>query len=331
MLASPISAIGCARAPLALALCLAAAGARAEPPSRLRIELPAVVEVGPGAIRLGDVARVQGNEADRLRLEALPLGRAPQAGQSTRLERRALARWVRARTGLDATRVAWSGAPTCEVRLAVRTLSGSELVRRAEEGVRGELGRRGLQSRVTALATPADLLVAGEPEIRLRSLAPDAALARRLSVWLDVAVGGAHLQTVPVTLELATRGAAPLARQALAAGAPLDGSQLVEGEVEWSGLPAMPLERSAVSGGLRLRAPVEAGEVLTRAQVEPAPLVTRGGTATLHVSQGLVALVGMVEVLEDGFSGQSVHVRVRGGEGPVLARVTGVGTVELSP
>ncbi|MNV36981.1 flagellar basal body P-ring biosynthesis protein FlgA [compost metagenome] len=85
------------------------------------------------------------------------------------------------------------------------------------------------------------------------------------------------------------------------------------------------------AGRQRLRKPLKAGEVLTRAHLESMPAVVRGNWALLQARSGDVAVESRVEVLQDGREGQLVRVKVPGAKGEVLARVTGPGQVEVQP
>jgi flagella basal body P-ring formation protein FlgA len=296
----------------------------------IRIELRARVEVERGLVLLGDVAHLSGSDGAGLRdLQALPLGRAPGAGRPLRLERDDLMRWIRARTGIDPARVEWSGAEASELRLAVHRLAWDVIAERAVASVREALSGRGLRAEIHSSGEARDIDVpAGPVELNARPVPQEAALARRLTVWVDVVVAGRFVRTVPVALQLSVFGPAYVAKEGSPPGSRVVPSNLEEREVEWSGRASPPVGDTSVAS-LRLRRPLAAGEPLTRAQVETAPLVSRGEWATLHATQGLVHVESRVEVLQDGFSGQTVRVRLPRASGVFAARVTGTGTVEV--
>jgi len=315
----------------AAALLAAGPAAPGEAAAPTRIALRAAVEVGPGPVRLGHVARVSGADASAVRrLRELSLGEAPRPDAPVQLERVGLARWIRARTGLGAGRVAWSGPARSEIRLAVQRLAGEAVAARAAEAVRAQLASRGLRAEIASAAAPPELrLPAGPIALEVRPLPPEAALQRRLSVWVDVLVAGRFARTVQVPVELAVYGPGVVAPHPQAPGTELEPAALLEREVEWSGRSAPPVRASA--GRLRVRRPLSAGEPVTRAQVVQAPLVSRGEPATLRAVEGGVLLEARVEVLQDGNAGQLVRVKLPGGTGPIAARVTGPGTLEVSP
>jgi flagellar basal body P-ring formation protein FlgA len=172
------------------------------------------------------------------------------------------------------------------------------------------------------------VIPAGRLEFRARPPSQADLLAKRLSLWVEIWVDEHLVRTVPVGFELSAFGPAYVAGRSQSAGEILEPSNLEVREVEWSGRDLLPVE-SSTRQALRLRRPLEAGAVLTRAHVEPAPALTQGAWATLHVRQGLVDLEGRVEVLQDGRTGQMVRVKLPGASASILARVTGPESVEV--
>lgn len=323
------------RAVCAVALLASSAqadGAAAPADAAVRIELRARVEVRSAEVTLGDVAILSGREAATVRrLATLALGEAPRAGDTVRLEREGLARWIRGRTGVSPAQIAWSGSRATEVRAATQTLSGQALARQVLEAVRLELSQGGLRAEVRASPAPRDVtLPVGVLELRVRSVARGPVLPRRLTAWADAYVDGRFARTIAVDVEATVFGLAYVATKPQKPGEALVRDELTVQDVEWTGRGAPPLPLGA-AGGLRLRRLVAAGQPVTRDDVEAAPLVTRGGWASLRASRGLVQLESRVEVLEDGRAGQMVRVKLPGASGDVLAQVTGPGAVEVEP
>lgn len=255
---------------------LAALAASAPPPAgapaprqpAVRIALRPEVEVTGRHVVLGDVAIVTTLDLALLeRLVEVPLGPAPRAGATARLERRALLRWIRARAAIREDEVAWDGPEESVVRAAVREVSGDAIADAARARLREVLARFG-ELELTLAEPPRSVSIpAGAVALRARTAPQGPAPARRQSVWVDVFVDDRFARTVPVTFEVGGAAAAPVVR--------------------------------------------------------------RGGWATLRAGQGAVRLESRVEVLEDGWSGQSVRVRLPSATGAIVARVTGPATVEV--
>ncbi|BCL94185.1 flagella basal body P-ring formation protein FlgA [Ralstonia pseudosolanacearum] len=299
-----------------------------------RVELPPMVEVAHSDVALGDVSSLASSDLPTLRrLMRLPLGRLPRSGESARLDRTALARWIRVRTGIDPQSIAWSGAEAVDVHLSMRELSGEQVASVARASLRDWLAGRSARSSVDLGRTPRDITVpAGEIRMQARPIADAAMLAKHMSVWVDVWVDDRFIRTVPVSFEVSAYEQGYVADLAAASGSPLDEVSMQPKEVDIAALPSKIVLTSVgagTAGTLRLRRPVAAGEIVTRDSVELRPSVTRGDWATLHAVAGAVNLESRVEVLEDGRNGQLVHVKLPNATAPMLARVVGARMVEV--
>ena len=299
-----------------------------------RIELPAVSEAKHGDVMLGDVATLASSDLSTLRkLMRLPLGRLPKSGESTHLDRAALARWIRVRAGIDPTRIAWVGAEGVDIYLPTRELRGEQLASVAKASLSDWLSTRSSRSSVELCRTPRDIVVpAGVVKVGVRPIPSAALLAKSMSVWVDVWVDDRFIQTVPVAFEVSAYERGYVADSAAAQGSPLDQVRMQARDIDLTTLSAKsPLTNLApeASGDMQLRRSVAPGDVVTRDSLEPRPTVARGEWATLHAVAGAVNLESRVEVLEDGRNGQMVHVKLPNATAPMLARVVGPHTVEV--
>jgi flagella basal body P-ring formation protein FlgA len=295
----------------------------------IRIELRPEVEVKEPRVRLGDVGKLAASDPATLRrLSDLPLGEAPTAGRVVRLAQERLSRWIRARTGLRAEQIQWAGPVASDIRLATHVLSGGVIAGHATESVRAASSRTGMRTEASVRQSPPDQVIpVGRLELRARPLSEADLLAKRLFLPVEILVDGRLVRSVPVVFDLKTFGPGCVATRSQSAGEILQLSGLEEREMEWNGRDLLPIEW-ARREALRLRRPIQPGAVLTRAHVEPAPVVVQGDWATLHVRQGLVDLESRVEVLQDGRAGERVRVKLKSARGAVFARVTGPGTLE---
>ncbi|RKP48412.1 flagellar basal body P-ring formation chaperone FlgA [Trinickia fusca] len=311
--------------------------------TRIAIALTGEAQVRRAQVTLGDIAHVEaGDAATRASLEALPLGSAPLAGETAELTRATLARWIALRLGIAPADIVWRGAQASRISVAARTVTGELVARQASETLRAWLARDGARIDLNVAQTPHDLTVpVGTLELKPRRLsdtASDAALlARHMSVWVDVWVDGRFVRTVPVSFDVSVTAPAYVATEPLKAGQTLDGSAVEVRDVQWSGRSAPPMrpsdndEAHTSMAALRLRRPLETGDVLTARTVETTPLVARGDWAMLSESHAGVRLESRAEVLEDGRLGDRVQVRLRHAKSAITARVTGAGTVEVLP
>ncbi|MET3448233.1 flagella basal body P-ring formation protein FlgA [Ralstonia sp. 1138] len=299
-----------------------------------RIALPSVVEAKHSDVSLGEVASLASPSLSTLRkLMRLPLGRLPKSGESAHLNRAALASWIRARAGIDPRRIAWSGAEGVDITLSTRELGGEALASAAAASLRNWLATRSTRSSIELSRTPGNLIVpAGKVKLQVRPIPNAALLAKRMSVWVDVWVDDRFIRTVPVSFEVSAYERGYVADLGAASGSPLDQVAMQPREVDLTTVPSKTVLtdwKSASADHLRLRHAVAAGEIVTRDNVELRPAVSRGDWATLHATEGAVNLEGRVEVLEDGRTGQLVHVKLSNATAPMLARVVGEHMVEI--
>ena len=341
---------------LACAACLAApviASGQAAGAQAVSIELRPQVKVGQGSVRLGDVAFVTARDLSTLRrLMALPLGPAPRPGSPALLDRESIARWVEARSGLQAVdgalrvqapAIRWSGAAETEIEAAVQQLSGETVVSAARAALLDWLSQRSVRAEVEPVSSARDLwLPPGRPVLRVRPLSARSQPTRRMLVWVDAWVDDRFVRATAVTFEVGAWAPLTVASSEVERGANVD-PIVLRGAMETrevdltalrQGVPVAPGSSQATvlpEGRQRLRRPLRAGEVLTQAHLETAPAVLRGNTAHLLARSGDVSVESRVEVLQDGREGQLVRVKVPGASGEVLARVTGPGQVEVQP
>lgn len=278
----------------ALLLAALATAPSAVAASRADLELVPQARVTTGQVMLGDLVRVRSEDLALVRrLANLPVGEAPQPGESALVRREILSDWVRRTTGLPAESLQWSGADGARVVRSSRQLRGEEIAAAAVEGLRHGMNASALQAELRVRTVMRDVEI---PEGRLTLLPRPAgsgvALRNRALVWVDAWVGDHLVRSFPVTVEIVGLAGRP-GGGALAAGA-----------------PAMQ----------------------ETAQAADVAAVTRGEWAALRTSSGAVSLESRVEVLQDGRVGQRIRVRTSASAtGIVFAKVVGRGQLELTP
>lgn len=279
---------------LALLLCVPAVFAG----GRTTVELLPEAKVAGDTVLLGEVARLHSADLGVMRaLVQLPLGRSPMAGQTATLQQQAVALWIRRHTGLTPDALEWRGASEARVMRASHQVRGEEIAAAAVQALRAWLPARGVEPDVQVRLVPRDLDVPqAEVRLEVRGLA-NAALRKRMVVWVDIWSAAIFVRTVAVPVELLAQLDGPLS----AAPARPDVPQ-----------PEGPAARE------------EPGTM-------PPMAVLRGAWATLRSVAGPVTLESRVEVLQDGRPGQKVRVRQPGGVRLVMARVVGRDALELAP
>ena len=296
----------------------------------VNIALHAHARVAAGPISLGDVAVVSGTDANSVvALRQIGLG---SMSHGTILEQRRIAQWLRMHAIWRRFDVTWSGAERVRIEQAQQTLAADRVAVQARLALEAWLQAR-VERTLIALAGPMrDILIpAGEVHMQVRPVAVGAALARRMPVWVDISVADVHVRSVVVNFEVQAYRTAYLARRDLAAGSLVSTSEFERQEVDVAEAgkeDALPVKDDAAAW--RMKQSVQRGRTLVQGQVGPIPDVMRGQSAILRSQNGMLTLESKVEVLQDGFTGQSVKVRPASGSGTVMARVAGTGMLDMT-
>jgi flagella basal body P-ring formation protein FlgA len=307
---------------LAIAVCCAllqGAPATAAPTAVLQ----AHVRLDRDEVRLGDLAAVTGADAATVAgWRALVVGTSPRTLTPQCITRAQLARILRA------TPLQLAGADGVCIERVQEALDDAELHSLARPVLDAWLARHAEHWNVAdtdAAEKPA--VPSGRRVLRVRPLDEAAPLAPTMDVWIDVAVDGRYVRSVPVRFAVQAYRRVLAVRDAAEAGALLEPGMTVWREVD---VARQPAALTALGPGRqRLRRSVEAGTVLTPASLAAAPAVARGDKLVLSLAAGAVSLQKRVEALQDGAVGQRVRVRPEQGAEPFEARVTGVGQVEI--
>lgn len=309
----------------------ARAGAAA---THVKIELPAQVKVQGAMITLGDVAGISCSSLELLRgLMALPLGRAPHAGESIRLERDDIGRWINRRLGLNPDQISWEGDPVIQISVVANEIAGNTIANFAESALKDWLLQRSESVQLQVVGVPRDFSIpAGLLTLKTRTFA-DMEPRKRMSVWVDVYVAETFIRAVPVSFEVSAWVQAAVVRQAAPVGAPVAAGDIALHAVDIAALPASAkyagVQDTLMGQPFRLRRAVMLGDVLTYAHIEPAPTIVRGELVKIQAISGAVALESQGEAVQDGRTGQLIRVKPNKTGGTILARVKGPGLLEI--
>ena len=316
------------------AFAFAAAIAQAGGEGRLTVDLPSSVQVGKPDVLLGDVAQVRGAVLPlQLLLHNVFLGRMPSNGRSMTVPRENLSRWVQQQTGLKDSQLEWKGADTIEVTWMKSTLSASKIMQVATDELRRWLLERSESMELQVMTGVADLVVPGNDiQLRVRPV-NQTAPRERMVVWVEVFSGERFFKVLPITFKVAAWRFTSIATQSAATGEqlPLDSVNVAKVNVA-----ALPLREATAAGqsvvldqNMRLKRSVREGDMVTPADFEPAPAVSRGDWAVLRSVSGSVILESRVQVPHDAQVGHSIRVRPSQSSSYVWARVKAPNLLEL--
>ena len=310
----------------ALLLCTAAAG------GALAESLPSVrfferVEVAGDQIRLGDLARVDADDAgfaDGLR--ALVIGRSPFPGASRLLEAATVVSRLR-QADIDPARLDLQLPAEIEVRRAALEIGREQI----EAAVRSfvEQQSAGRKVRVKEVrVSEAVVLPAGRLAMRV-SAPRHMELAGSVPLTVEFAVNGEPQKRIWVTVALETPAHAVVTRRPLGRFTPLDEADVELREMDLAELPSDYVADVQSVVGKRTRRSLDAGTVLRPDLVESPPLVKRGDRVLIVVETQGLRVTAAGQVKQKGCLGESVPVVNLDSNKIVHARVVDSRTVKV--
>ncbi len=299
---------------------------------QLEIALQPKVTLIRGQVLLGDIASLSGVDQEMLTsLRKISLGNVPRPGLSTSLDRSQIERWLRPRLAGHHLELRWTGAQRVEIDAATQLLSGKILASHARRAMEEWLKTRADRSDIAEVGSVPDIsLPPGTVQLNVRPLADGTMPARRMRIWIDVLIDQQFIRAVAVNFDVSAYRPAYVARRDLAASSVAKRDDFEQREINVAnGAKSEVVPAQVEVSSWRMKQSLLKGEALTQGKVSSVPDVMRGQAAILRTQNGLVVLESKVEVLQDGFTGQSVKVRPSASSGDVVARVVGSGVVEL--
>lgn len=308
----------------------------------LKVEMRPKIQANRSLITLADVASLSSVNLDLLRRAmVIPLGNIPRSGDVVFLDGGNTKRWLRRQIDLRDEQIQWTGAAITEIHTEHHQIGSEELVAAAQASLRKHLEQATAEFtspshriELQPLFTPISLSIPTSVDSwRVRPM-EGMPIGKRMLVWVDLFSGDRFVRALPVRFDVSVFAKAYVATASLSMGQTLQASQLEARDVDYfqrrDNTGASPVFFDANTlAAKRLRRGVQAGKIVTQADLQVIPAVSRGEWASLTSKNGLVTLESRVEVLQDGQVGQTVRVKPFNASSAVLARVSGVGHLEL--
>lgn len=280
---------------------------------------------------LGDVAQLDGTDSRLVsRLEQVLLGRTPRAGVSAQIDRDAVASRIDRLLPGVSRRVIWKGAIQTRVQAQLRRIDRKQYLDTAQHYLDTWLGQRHEDFSAKPVGSYGDLqLPAGKVTIRAEVTRHDRA-SKRMCVWIDLQVDGAHYTTLPVWFDVSAKAEVFELQRDLSAGTPLKQEMLKKTKRDTAAVSGEPVSALTVIEGQRLIRDLPAGTVLTITALQPVPDVVKGQKLQVKATMGKVTLFATARALEDGNRGDPIRVERLDGSDDYMARVldTGLAVVE---
>lgn len=204
------------------------------------------------------------------------------------------------------------GASATTVERPAAEYPGTAFVEIARRFVHAQLSEQHPElSRIEVIAVgdfPSVRGPAGEWRVIARAIRGDA-LAKRVSVWVDLEVDGAVYRSLPVWVGINAYRSVIVARRAYRSKEPLMASDFAVAERDVAAVRGAPLALDADLGGLRARRPVPAGGIVQAADVEAQPPVVAHEEIDVRVVVGPIAIDTRAIAEEEGARGAYIRVR----------------------
>jgi flagella basal body P-ring formation protein FlgA len=295
----------------------------------VRVVLKDAVVLDKATCRLGDLADISAaNEAVAALLENVEVDVAPSMTAPVQISRARLARLVRTRLPRMHRTIRWEGAEVVAVTRQTVPYALSAVVDFAERALRARLEPGAESLTLQALPQVRELRVpSGDVTLRLSEPVADVP-ARRMMVPVDILTDGVFVRSVPAWFAVRAFQEALVATGSFPMGYRPTQSDFVPALVEVTAVSGLPEPVSTELAGQRLKRSVEAGGVLLKGYLEPAPAVARGEPVEFAYAEGVIRIEGKGRALADAGIGQAVSIRF--GNETVLATVVGPGQVDVS-
>ena len=280
-------------------------------------------------ILLGDVAEVQALPDTRQQaLSAISIGLAP-SGDAERVLTRAQIKRALDRSGMDLGAIEMSGAEEVRVKGALRLLDPEQVARCLQDRLATEYPGELLKLNVLKVTVSGKVLApAGE-----FTLVPVSASASGGSAGLmtfDLYSGKLRFRRFQVRVEWDWEASVATAARNMPFG-----HILSEGDFQWvkqkrQDIPAGLVLEAGVLSGMRLRRPLQAGQVILKEALAAPRLVEKGDVVQLALRSKGFNIVTTATAQQAGESGDRIKVIQTAGKKVFVGKVVGKNRVEIA-
>jgi flagella basal body P-ring formation protein FlgA len=162
------------------------------------------------------------------------------------------------------------------------------------------------------------------------TIARDDRVSKRMCVWVDLQLDGAHYGSIPVWFKVTVQADLLTFRRTAASGTRLAPRMLRQTRYDLASVRGAPVVDLTRLEGQRLIRDMHEGAVLTEAVMQPVPDVVKGQRIEVRVSVGRVVLTAKARALTDGNRGDPVRVERLDGQERYMTRVIGDALVEVA-
>jgi flagella basal body P-ring formation protein FlgA len=155
--------------------------------------------------------------------------------------------------------------------------------------------------------------------------------SKRMCVWVDVAVQGRRVQSIPVWFAVTAYRPVALTTRALGVHESIAAGDVRFEERDIAGIGGKPLTPGHDFAAQRTRRPVGMGQIVTEVDVEARPMVIRQQEIDVRVTAGSVVIETKGIAMAEGNVGQRILVRNPLSQESYYAKVVADGRVVAAP
>ena len=296
----------------------------------IQIELLSQVVVAGRDYSLSDIAQIEGSNSGAVeKLAQIRVGISPQRGYVEQISKSKVRSHIERNAPRLKDKIVWRGSEITKIKMVGNRVDAGTYKATAERFLVDWLDARVDTSSVSFRGKAEDLFVPeGELTLTPRVL-PSASLAKRMNVWIDVAIDGHHYQSVPVWFAVEAYADALVAKAEIARGSVFRSASFTKERVDISLIDGELFVPEVDGLGLRVKTSLREGEVLLQNNLEPVPPVIKGQQVAVQSNIGSVRVTAMATALEDGHKGDRVEVQRLDGEATYTVWVVGEGAATV--
>lgn len=321
---------GANRVCVAAVLALACAAAAAWGAGLTSVRVFDRVEIDGDQVLLGAIARIDGDDAGRVReLQKLVVGRAPLPGNSRVFDEAAI-RVRLTQGGFDPVGIDLQVPGQVQISRGSMEIGREHLEQIVTAYVREQLRDRGLERVQVKEIRGAEAMVLPKGRLSWQVTAPrNSSLTGSVPLAVTLKVNEDFERRVNVTAVVEVRVKVVVSSRPLGRYKPIEESDIEVREVDLAGLPADAISDPEVVLGKRTRRAVDAHAVLRPDLVEFPPVVKRGDRVKIVAETAGMRISAVGEVKQKGCVGERIPVVNLDSNKVIHARVVDGQTVRI--
>lgn len=288
------------------------------------------VEIDGDQVLLGAIARIDGNDAGRVReLQALVVGRAPLPGHSRVFDQAAI-RMRLAQSGFDPAEIDLQLPGEVQIRRGSVEIGREHLEEIVAAYIRDQLRDRGLERVQVKEIRGVESMVLPKGRLSWQVTAPrNSPLTGSVPLAVTLKVNDDFERRLNVTAVVEVRVKVVVSSRPLGRYKPIEESDILIREVDLTGLPADFISDPEAVIGKRTRRAVDANAVLRPDLVELPPVVKRGDRVRIVAESAGMRISAAGEVKQKGCVGERIPVVNLDSNKVIYARVVDGQTVRI--